>query len=134
MRSALYRDPDPAEIHDWYESINSGATSRVGIAVLVADRGDGSLAGFIEVGSRQYAEGCETSPVAYIEGWYVDADVRRTGVGTRLIQAAGAWALDNGFSELASDTELHNDTSLKAHLASGFEEVERLIGFRKSLC
>jgi hypothetical protein len=34
---------------------------------------------------------------------------------------------------MASDTELHNDVSLKAHTALGYEEVERQICFRKRL-
>lgn len=27
------------------------------------------------------ADGCESSPVAFLEGWYVDADTRGKGVG-----------------------------------------------------
>ena len=103
------------------------------MAVLVADRGDGSLCGFVEIGSRTYAEGCESTPVAFLEGWYVDPDVRRTGVGSALIRAAEAWAVAHGYSEMASDTELENDVSLSAHLALGYEEVERQICFRKRL-
>ena len=37
------------------------------IAILAAERPEGGLCGFIEVGSRNYAEGCESSPVPYIE-------------------------------------------------------------------
>ena len=134
MRAKLYSDPDPQEIDDWFDAAEGEGTPLVGVAVLVADRGDGSLAGFVELGSRRYAEGCATTPVAYLEGWYVDPDVRRAGLGKRLLEAAEAWAKANGFSEIASDTELANDRSLKAHLALGFEEVERQICFRKSLC
>ena len=133
MRTSLYSNPDPREIDDWFDAAESGGTPRVGVAVMVADRGDGSLAGFVEIGSRNYAEGCETTPVAYLEGWYVDRDVRRTGLGARLLEAAEAWALEHGFSEMASDTELDNGISLRAHLALGFEEVERQICFRKRL-
>jgi aminoglycoside 6'-N-acetyltransferase I len=103
------------------------------VAVLVADRGDGWLAGFVEIGSRNYAEGCETSPIAYLEGWYVDPDARRKGLGRRLQRAAEDWARGNGFTEMASDAELHNDVSLGAHLSLGFEEVERQVCFRKRL-
>ena len=105
----------------------------VGIAVIVADRGDGLLAGFVEIGSRNYAEGCETTPVAYLEGWYVDPDVRRTGLGANLVEAAETWALQHGFSEIASDTELDNSISLQAHVSLGYTEVERQICFRKQL-
>lgn len=133
MRASLYRDLDPREIDDWFAAAEKGGTHLVGIAVLVADRGDGTLAGFAEIGSRNYAEGCETTPVAYLEGWYVDPDVRRTGLGRRLIRAAETWAVTHGYSEMASDTELDNKISLGAHLSLGYEEVERQICFRKRL-
>lgn len=133
MRGRLYSDPDPQEVDDWFHPAGSGGTRQLGVAVLVADRGNGSLAGFVEIGSRNYAEGCRTTPVAYLEGWYVDPDVRRTGLGTKLLEAAEKWALMNGFSEMASDTELANDISRQVHLASGFEEVERQICFKKRL-
>lgn len=133
MRQALYTDPPVAEIDAWLDARDAGGTHPVGVAVLVAERGNGSLAGFVEIGSRNYAEGCESSPVAYLEGWYVDPDARRKGLGRRLQRAAEDWARANGFSEMASDTELHNDVSLEAHLALGFEEVERQVCFRKRL-
>ena len=133
MRSRLYSNPDPAETDEWFDTAKSGGTHSVGVAVIVADRGDGTLAGFAEIGARNYADGCETSPVAYLEGWYVDPDVRRSGLGTSLLKAVEAWALEHGFSEIASDTELDNGVSLQAHLALGFQEVERQICFRKRL-
>lgn len=133
MRTRLYSNPDPREIDDWFDAAESGGTTFVGVAVLVADRGDGLLAGFVEIGSRNYAEGCETTPVAYLEGWYVDPDVRRAGLGSSLFRAAETWARHHGFTEIASDTELGNEVSLQAHLALGFDEVERQICFRKRL-
>lgn len=133
MRAKLFSSPDPQEIDDWFDAAENGGTSRVGVAVIVADRGDGSLAGFVEIGSRNYAEGCETTPVAYVEGWYVDPDARRTGLGARLLKATETWALEHGFSEIASDTELGNDVSRQVHIALGFEEVERQICFKKRL-
>ncbi|NNC64829.1 MAG: GNAT family N-acetyltransferase [Gammaproteobacteria bacterium] len=133
MRSHLCSSPDLQEIDDWYEAANAGGTTMVGVAVLVADRGDGSLAGFVEIGSRPYAEGCATSPVAYLEGWYVDPDDRRDGLGAKLIEAAEAWALSHDYREIASDTVLENKTSLAAHLALGYEEVERQVCLKKRL-
>jgi aminoglycoside 6'-N-acetyltransferase I len=101
--------------------------------VFVADRGNGQLAGFLEASLRRYADGCNTSPVGYIEGWYVDDDVRRQGVGAQLVTAAEQWALAQGCREMASDCEIDNDVSFRSHLAIGYAEVERLIHFRKPL-
>ncbi len=101
--------------------------------VFVVDRGDGSLAGFVEACSRPYAEGCETSPVGYVEAWYVDEDVRRQGYGRALLQAAEDWARAQGYREMASDALLDNEASHRAHEASGYAEVERIVTFRKDL-
>lgn len=106
---------------------------RADTGVLVAARPGGGLAGFAEVGERNYADGCDTAPVAYLEGWFVDPDLRRQGIGTALVRAVEAWALGRGYRELASDALLENVTSQNAHLASGFAEVERSVKYRKSL-
>ncbi len=102
-------------------------------AVFVLERPDGGLGGFLEASARKYADGCETSPVGYIEGWYVDEDLRGLGLGKSLVAAAENWARSQGMQEMASDTWLDNDGSIKAHLAMGYEEVERLIHFAKTL-
>ena len=133
MRSQLYPNVDPAEIDGWFDAADGGGTHLVGVAVFVADRGDGTLAGFVEIGSRNYAEGCETTPVAYLEGWYVEPDARQAGVGRLLAEAAETWATANGYREIASDTKLDNESSLEAHLALGYEVVERQVCFRKRL-
>ena len=49
------------------------------------------------------------------------------------IPAAETWAMEHGFSEMASDTELANDISLQAHLSLGYREAERQICFAKRL-
>ena len=102
------------------------------LMTFVADRGDGKLAGFVEVGTRSYAEGCESSPVGYLEMWFVDEDLRRAGVGAALVRAAEAWARARGCTEMASDTQLGNDVSCEAHRALGYEEVERIVCFRRT--
>lgn len=102
-------------------------------AVFVAERDHGKLGGFLEASIRYYAEGCDTRNVGYIEGWYVDTDLRLQSVGRRLVAAAEQWARQQGCREMASDCELNNVGSLKAHLAIGYEEVERAIHFRKTL-
>src|SRR5690606_11794453 len=74
MRLTRYPASTPDEVDEWLDSADQG-TLRVGVAVFVADRGDGRLAGFAEIGLRSYAEGCLSTPVAFLEGWYVDPDV-----------------------------------------------------------
>ena len=103
------------------------------LVTFVVDRLDGRLGGFIEVGRRNYAEGCRTSPVAYIEGWYVDADLRRRGFGAALVRAAEQWAHEQGLREICSDTEIDNELSIAAHKAIGYQEEERIVCFRKEL-
>lgn len=101
--------------------------------VLVAVRSGAGLAGFIEMGLRDYAEGCGPGPVAYIEGWYVDADLRGLGIGRDLVRAGEDWARARGLSEIASDALVTNDASIAAHRALGFTEVERIVCFRRGL-
>jgi aminoglycoside 6'-N-acetyltransferase I len=107
--------------------------ARSDAVVFVVERQDGSVAGFVEVGTRPYADGCDTSPVGYIEAWYVDTDVRRHGYGRALLKAAEQWARDHGYSEMASDARLDNEVSHAAHRRAGYEEVDRVVQFRKSL-
>jgi aminoglycoside 6'-N-acetyltransferase I len=99
--------------------------------VFVAVRPNGKLGGFLEAGTRKYAEGGETSPVGYIEGWFVDPDLREHGVGKALVKAAEEWASLHGLQEMGSDTWLENEVSIKAHKKMGYSEVERLVHFLK---
>jgi aminoglycoside 6'-N-acetyltransferase I len=102
-------------------------------AVFIAERDDGSPCGFVEVGTRAYAEGCVTSPVGYVEAWYVDPDMRQQGVGRALLAAAEGWARSTGYAEMGSDALIDNVVSHQAHIRSGYTEVERLVLFRKAL-
>lgn len=129
MRTALWPGDHAAEVEEFFDSGGSDLLTEV----LVAERPLHGLAGFLELGLRAYAEGCESSPVPFIEGWYVDEDVRRSGVGAALVHAAEEWARAHGYREIASDVELANEISQAAHRALGYEEVERIVCFRRSL-
>ncbi len=122
----------PGDLPEWLEDMNK-MTHNPSTPVFVAVRPNGRLGGFLEAGTRPYAEGCDTSPVGYIEGWYVDADLRGQGVGKALVRAAEDWARSIGCREMASDTWLDNETSIRAHTALGYAEVERLAHFAKQL-
>ena len=102
-------------------------------AVFVAERARRRLGGFVEAGLRPFAEGCDTRPVGYVEGWFVDRDLRRSGVGRKLLAAAEAWARAQGCREMASDCLVRNEVSRRAHVALGYREGDRVIQFSKRL-
>ena len=129
MSLALYSPASATELEPGMREFAAMSNAMV----FVAERDDGSVCGFVEVGTRGYADGCESSPVGYIEAWYVDPDVRRRGIGRALFQAAEAWARDAGYSEMGSDALLDNSVSHQAHIAIGYEEVGRIVQFRKPL-
>lgn len=132
MRAALWPSADVGELA--HETIKHFAGVKAADEVWVAeDVVVGRLLGFLELSLRASAEGCTTSPVPFVEGWYVTAEARHAGVGRALVEAAENWARLRGFKEMGSDTNLENDAGRAAHQALGFEEVERLVCFRKSL-
>lgn len=100
--------------------------------IFIAEDSSDNLVGLLEVSLRDYAEGCETSPVDYLEGWYVACEHRRSGVGRRLVEAAEEWARAKSSTEIASDTKIHNTLSQQAHVQLGYAEVEQIVCFRKS--
>ncbi len=130
LRVALWHD---GPIEDHADDINAILAGILPMTVHVVERPDGRLGGFVEVGTRSRAEACDTSPVGYLEGWYIEPDLRGQGLGAALLQAAEAWARDQGLTEMASDTWLDNDDGHRAHLALGYAEVERIICSRKQL-
>ena len=82
---------------------------------------------------NDYVEGCETSPVGYLEGIFVDEEYRNIGIGKVLCHECEQWAKNKGCTEFASDCELTNDLSFKFHLAIGFNEENRIIHFKKTI-
>jgi len=102
-------------------------------ALLVCQDPHGELAGFAEVSLRAWAEGCRSSPVGYLEGWYVAEHARRQGIGGGLVAAAEGWARSRGCTEMASDTGLANRVSEAAHLRLGYQVAARVTAFRKRL-
>ena len=103
-------------------------------AVLFGHDADGTILGFVEATLRHdYVEGSTSSPVGYVEGWYVIPERRKEGIGRRLIEAAEQWAREQGCSEMGSDAELDNEVSHCAHRAIGYEEVIRTVHYHKRL-
>ena len=131
MNVALFPEYEPADLEKGMRDVREVGAAEVFVAER--DGGAGRLAGFVEVGTRPYAEGCDTSPVGYVEAWFVDADMRRSGVGRALLAAGEDWARSRGLTEMASDALLVNTLSHTAHEHSGYTETERIVCFRKPL-
>lgn len=117
---------------------------RADIAGLLASAADtvnfiarsdaGEAIGLAEAALRHdYVNGCKTSPVAFLEGIYVDPAHRRHGVARQLVDAVEGWAVARGIGEFASDAALDNLDSHNLHAALGFEETQRVVFFRKLL-
>jgi aminoglycoside 6'-N-acetyltransferase I len=102
------------------------------VAFVVTREGRG-LCGFIEGSLRPMAEGCGTGPVGHVAAWYVDLDFRGRGIGRRLMAAVENWARERGCREMASDTDIENAVSQCAHTTLGYQEVSRLVHYRKPL-
>ena len=131
LRHALWPD-EPLAVR-LEETLAYLSGDRDALDVLVAERG-GVVTGFIETSLRHdYVNGCESSPVGFIEGLFVRPEMRGGGMGAALVAAAHAWTLARGCRELASDVHLDNEASQAFHRAAGFSETDRLVFFRKGL-
>jgi aminoglycoside 6'-N-acetyltransferase I len=129
MRCLLWPEEDASRMGRELDGILADTRT----PVFVALRPDGRLGGFLEAGTRDYADGCDSSPVGYIEGWFVDEDLRGRGVGGALVRAAENWARGRGLLEMGSDAHVENEVSIRAHLALGYRDQEHLVHFTKKL-
>lgn len=102
--------------------------------VRLASLPDGATVGFVEASRRlDYVNGTSTSPVAFLEGLYVEPFARRQGVARALVTEVERWAAAQGCGELASDSPIDNATAHATHRALGFEETERVVYFRRDV-
>jgi aminoglycoside 6'-N-acetyltransferase I len=101
--------------------------------VLFAQTDENKLVGFLEASIRPFVEDCHTDHVGYLEGWYVDPEFRDHGIGRELVKQAEAWARSKGCTEMASDAEVGNATSLEAHLNLNYKVTSKLVHLRKEL-
>ena len=130
LRILLWDQTDENDHRDEMVEIIEHSDSQL---VVVADRGEGSLGGFLEASIRPIAEDCETDHVGYLEGWFVEPEARRSGIGRALVGFAEEWARAQGCEEMASDAEVGNDISISAHQRLGYKETSRLVHLRKEL-
>jgi aminoglycoside 6'-N-acetyltransferase I len=131
MRKALWPDAEIDELRREADTFAAGEQLSIVAAVFIAE--DSGPVGFLELSVRPYANGCDSRPVPFVEGWYVKPSARGRGVGRALMLAAEDWSRERGFLEIGSDTETSNEASAEAHERCGFAETERVIYFRKSI-
>ena len=93
-----------------------------------------TLIGFAMLSIRhEYVEGAISSPVGYLEGIYVRKEQRRKGVAAGLVTEALSWCSEKGCSQLGSDVEIGNQSSLHFHKEIGFRETNRIVTFMKNI-
>jgi aminoglycoside 6'-N-acetyltransferase I len=129
MRRALWPFTTPEENAKDIANILNAPDMWGFIACDAAD----APAGFAEVSLRRYANGCEESPVPFLEGIWVAPAFRRQGAGAQMIAHIADAMRGKGFRELGSDALLENTVSHEAHRNWGFAETERVVYFRKPL-
>lgn len=129
LRDALW----PGSLSDHEAETRTYFEKRPKAPIIFVAEAEGRLVGFLELDYRPYAPGCKSSPVPFIEGWYVEPALQGRGIGRALVEAAEAHARAAGHHEIASDTDLQNTEGAAAHRALGYEEVEQIVCFRRSL-
>jgi aminoglycoside 6'-N-acetyltransferase I len=127
MRCRLWPDGSESEhLRDMADTLRRGHHVRLAFAA------DDSAIGFVEASKRvDYVNGTSSSPVAFLEGLYVEPAARRNGVARALVADVENWARAQRCTELASDSPLDNAQAHAAHRALGFEEMERVVYFRR---
>lgn len=131
LRHALWPTSSPDKHAEEITAILAHPSATI---ALIARAEDGSAIGFAEASIRHdYVNGCDTSPVGFLEGIYVRPEQRRAGIASQLVEAVTDWVRAQGCSELASDAAIANTQSHQMHNALGFQETQRVVYFRKRL-
>jgi aminoglycoside 6'-N-acetyltransferase I len=128
MRACLWPEESPEEHLAWIDQFLCGGDAWVFVAATGV-----SLVGFTEIAIRKYANGCESTPVPFLEAIWVRPEMRRRGIGRRLIRYIEEFLAAHGYRELGSDARIENSLSHAAHQGWGFSETERVVYFRKPL-
>ena len=129
LRAALWPD-EAAEVHG--KDVDAFLDDETGFG-FVAETEDGTAVGFAEITIRPFANGCDSRPVPFLEGIWVEPPFRRRGVGGLLIKQSEACVSARGFREIGSDALSEHHVSHAAHRSWGFSETERVVHFRKLL-
>lgn len=125
LRERLWPDQDPPHGDDLRALL-----TRPSFTALGAFDGP-TLIGFAEATIREYVDGVDGSPAAYLEGIYVDDAHRRKGVATALVDAIAELAARSGCEAVGSDAILEDVESHAWHRSAGFAEIETVVRFSR---
>jgi GNAT superfamily N-acetyltransferase len=104
--------------------------SRPGQLVLVAERPDGLVVGWLHASEQELLESgarCE------VLGLVVDELQRRRGVGRQLVAAAEAWAGERGLEQMAVRSNVARLESHAFYEKLGYRRVKTQHAYRKQL-
>ena len=129
LASQMWADHDLEDLTEEFRQL-----AAINEAVCFIKYVDGKPIGFSQCQLRHdYVEGTQSSPVGYLEGIFVSEGYREKGYAAELLSECGKWSKEKGCIEFASDCELDNMDSFRFHMSLGFDEVNRIICFRKDL-
>lgn len=126
MRTEVYSSLDD----DFHDKEMEQVIEREGwFCYFLTDEGN-QILGFVELSLRNVVDGCLGSPVAYLEGLYLEKEHRGRGLGKEAMIAIFGWCREKGYKELATDSELSNLNAQAFYKALGFQETYRVVEFR----
>jgi aminoglycoside 6'-N-acetyltransferase I len=132
LRAQLWDGMSVAEHRD--DAAETYCSCKDNKAAFVALTDVGVVTGFAEASLRiDYVNGCETSPVTFLEGIFVATEHRKSGIARALADRVADWGREKGCTEFASDALLDNFDSHRFHAAIGFREEECVVCFRRAL-
>lgn len=87
--------------------------------LLVAEAGDGKLAGYI-LGTIEDEPGQLMGKWGYVDDLFIDQEYRRHGLGKNLMEGMETWFRTQGCGAVAVDSWLANPDASRAYEAMGF--------------
>lgn len=126
MRRMLYHDLDIEFDEQEMDAITKDVDNRASFIAYVEE----TPIGMLELSLRNFVDGCLSSPVAYLEGIFIEENARGKGYGKRMIDYALLWAKSRGCTEMATDAEIQNIDAQKFHKKVGFRETYRVVNYK----
>jgi aminoglycoside 6'-N-acetyltransferase I len=129
MRMGLW----PEHSREWHVEEVDEILRDPDVSGFIAETAASEPVGFAEIAIRKYVNGCDSSPVPFLEGIWVNPLFRHQGAGGQLSAHIEGLMKARGFTEIGSDALIDNHISHEAHARWGFSETERVVYFRKVL-